>query len=486
MSFGDGTLVGYWPVELFQHLNYPLNDRVGIDKLKGCDKGNSYEFELHKDMLELMKDGFIHDHSCIEKKKSLLLPRLNYKPRNKLHSTALDVVERDNVKGDSGKMRGDNGSIITRGANNSARGDDNNDNLRGNEGSGSTSGNNKSGSTRGDDNNNNDNNDNARGDDGNDSARDTCALGCKGGRSRMKMKVDNTSHWTWTQRRGDLSTRKQRHMTHNIDMSSLGLDMRKNGERKKFLMVEENEEGNVKERFMFLEWFERQGLSIFVHIKGYWYPDLVKEASSHLPSVETNALLNKRRFYREQLRFPESNKQKCFWNSSNVFDRDSVMSLRLVKTINGWSFMGEDNFGYTAEQIRILHDKFVKFAREHGSTQQQEEECSSDEDTMESFRLSIGMLGNLVVILILISVKSSKNSSRRPRRSFFDSCLKIKDVSHYENFEDCSKLTKTIGEDISCCCSLDVKPCCKNLDYYNAFASRYRKDIGCRRLAEPV
>ncbi|XP_059660899.1 uncharacterized protein LOC132307218 [Cornus florida] len=31
--------------------------RVGIDKLKGCDKGNSYEFELRKDLLELMTCG---------------------------------------------------------------------------------------------------------------------------------------------------------------------------------------------------------------------------------------------------------------------------------------------------------------------------------------------------------------------------------------------------------------------------------------------
>lgn len=31
--------------------------RVGIEKLKGCDKGNSYEFELRRDMLELMTCG---------------------------------------------------------------------------------------------------------------------------------------------------------------------------------------------------------------------------------------------------------------------------------------------------------------------------------------------------------------------------------------------------------------------------------------------
>ncbi|CAK7330475.1 unnamed protein product [Dovyalis caffra] len=31
--------------------------RVGIEKLKGCDKGNSYELELHKDLLELMTCG---------------------------------------------------------------------------------------------------------------------------------------------------------------------------------------------------------------------------------------------------------------------------------------------------------------------------------------------------------------------------------------------------------------------------------------------
>lgn len=31
--------------------------RVGIEKLKGCDKGNSYEFELRRDLLELMTSG---------------------------------------------------------------------------------------------------------------------------------------------------------------------------------------------------------------------------------------------------------------------------------------------------------------------------------------------------------------------------------------------------------------------------------------------
>lgn len=33
------------------------NKKVGIEKLKGCDKGNSYEFELRKDLLELMTCG---------------------------------------------------------------------------------------------------------------------------------------------------------------------------------------------------------------------------------------------------------------------------------------------------------------------------------------------------------------------------------------------------------------------------------------------
>ncbi|OIW04384.1 hypothetical protein TanjilG_32576 [Lupinus angustifolius] len=34
-----------------------MGKRVGIEKLKGCDKGNSYEFELRKDLLELMTCG---------------------------------------------------------------------------------------------------------------------------------------------------------------------------------------------------------------------------------------------------------------------------------------------------------------------------------------------------------------------------------------------------------------------------------------------
>ncbi|XP_061350009.1 uncharacterized protein LOC133295224 [Gastrolobium bilobum] len=34
-----------------------MGKRVGIEKLRGCDKGNSYEFELRKDLLELMTCG---------------------------------------------------------------------------------------------------------------------------------------------------------------------------------------------------------------------------------------------------------------------------------------------------------------------------------------------------------------------------------------------------------------------------------------------
>ncbi|KAK4278536.1 hypothetical protein QN277_016372 [Acacia crassicarpa] len=34
-----------------------MGRKVGIEKLKGCDKGNSYQFELHQDLLELMTCG---------------------------------------------------------------------------------------------------------------------------------------------------------------------------------------------------------------------------------------------------------------------------------------------------------------------------------------------------------------------------------------------------------------------------------------------
>lgn len=34
-----------------------MGKKVGIEKLKGCDKGNSYKFELRKDLLELMTCG---------------------------------------------------------------------------------------------------------------------------------------------------------------------------------------------------------------------------------------------------------------------------------------------------------------------------------------------------------------------------------------------------------------------------------------------
>ncbi|KAL5102322.1 hypothetical protein RYX36_006649 [Vicia faba] len=46
--------------EQIRHNSYKgvyMGKRVGIEKLKGCEKGSSYEFELHKDLLELMTCG---------------------------------------------------------------------------------------------------------------------------------------------------------------------------------------------------------------------------------------------------------------------------------------------------------------------------------------------------------------------------------------------------------------------------------------------
>lgn len=106
-----------------------------------------------------------------------------------------------------------------------------------------------------------------------------------------------------------------------------------------------------KEGFMFPNWLERQGLSVFVQMKAYWYPDLVKVfyhnfkvvgndihskvkgidihiddfiwniitnlpfegAYSHLPTTEINTLLNKKMVYREWLRFPG------MYSTENVF-----------------------------------------------------------------------------------------------------------------------------------------------------------------------
>ncbi|KAJ6716374.1 PROTEIN KINASE SUPERFAMILY PROTEIN [Salix koriyanagi] len=49
--------------------------RVGIEKLKGCDKGNSYEFELRKDLLELMTCGHKNIHQlygiCVDENHGL-------------------------------------------------------------------------------------------------------------------------------------------------------------------------------------------------------------------------------------------------------------------------------------------------------------------------------------------------------------------------------------------------------------------------------
>ncbi|XP_011003595.1 PREDICTED: probable LRR receptor-like serine/threonine-protein kinase At1g12460 [Populus euphratica] len=49
--------------------------RVGIEKLKACDKGNSYEFELRKDLLELMTCGHKNIHQfygiCVDENHGL-------------------------------------------------------------------------------------------------------------------------------------------------------------------------------------------------------------------------------------------------------------------------------------------------------------------------------------------------------------------------------------------------------------------------------
>lgn len=105
------------------------------------------------------------------------------------------------------------------------------------------------------------------------------------------------------------------------------------------------------------------------------------------------------------LRVDIKNEQKCIWNSSNVFDKDSLMSLGLVKTINEWKFMDENtsesistkeavgtdfflvtNFEkYVAEQIRILHEKYDSLAMRKYDSVQPVTESYSEENSSEPF-----------------------------------------------------------------------------------------------------
>ncbi|CAN0902156.1 Serine/threonine-protein kinase STY8 [Linum grandiflorum] len=86
--------------------------KVGIEKLKGCEKGNSYEFEVRKDLLELMTCGHknvLQFHGvCVDENHGLCVVtklmdggtvnELMFKSRNKLQTKeilriAVDVAE---------------------------------------------------------------------------------------------------------------------------------------------------------------------------------------------------------------------------------------------------------------------------------------------------------------------------------------------------------------------------------------------------------
>ncbi|KOM47504.1 hypothetical protein LR48_Vigan07g120800 [Vigna angularis] len=56
-----------------------------------------------------------------------------------------------------------------------------------------------------------------------------------------------------------------------------------------------------------------------------------------------------------------SNEHKCFWDSTNVFDRNSIMSLGLVKTMKGWCFIGEEDHVYSSGSTLAANEERTNF-----------------------------------------------------------------------------------------------------------------------------
>lgn len=145
-----------------------------------------------------------------------------------------------------------------------------------------------------------------------------------------------------------------------------------------------------KEGFMFPDWLERQGLSIFVQMKGYWYPELVKVfyhnlrvvednihlrvkgvdiqidefmwniitnlpskgAFSHLPSTQTNTLLNKRKLYKDWLRFPGIYSTERFFAYEGLMKEEKIVAYLLALFILPGRIR---NDRMTREDIYLLH-----------------------------------------------------------------------------------------------------------------------------------
>ncbi|WVY95062.1 hypothetical protein V8G54_034150 [Vigna mungo] len=144
------------------------------------------------------------------------------------------------------------------------------------------------------------------------------------------------------------------------------------------------------EGLMFPYWFERQGLSIFVEMKGYWYLDLVKvfyhnlrveddvnysrvkgtdiyiddftwniftnlpseDALSHLPTADINALLSKKHVYKDWLRFLGMYDNENIFAHEGLQKEEKIMAHLLAKRILPGRILKDR---MTLEDIYLLH-----------------------------------------------------------------------------------------------------------------------------------
>ncbi|KOM42983.1 hypothetical protein LR48_Vigan05g058700 [Vigna angularis] len=103
-----------------------------------------------------------------------------------------------------------------------------------------------------------------------------------------------------------------------------------------------------------------------------------------------------------------SGEQKCSCNCTNVINRNTIASFGLVKIVRDWCFKGEEGLVYSSgsncvmnedkknfvpetnferymvDQFRCLNERVDQWERRYDATQQQREESSSDEESMET------------------------------------------------------------------------------------------------------
>ncbi|KOM41077.1 hypothetical protein LR48_Vigan04g127500 [Vigna angularis] len=145
-----------------------------------------------------------------------------------------------------------------------------------------------------------------------------------------------------------------------------------------------------KEEFHFQEWFETQGVSTLVQMKGDWCRDLVRVFYNNMRNIDgvlhsqvkgvnvhidndvwfqlvglkVEGLLSHFRKILTLQGVDVSGEKKCFCNCSNVTNRNTLTSIGLVKTTKGWCFKDEENMVQSSGSIPALNEDCTNFVPE--------------------------------------------------------------------------------------------------------------------------